>query len=267
MKWTTLLAAGVSSLLIASVASAKTDGPAQSALRTAALATPETQGVLTLEQRADIFMARKDYAQAVEYYTRALEQEPHHGPEAAPLWNKMGIAYQQQDEFQAARKAYKRALHFNKGLAEAWNNLGTTYFLANDSGKSIKYYEHAVALNPGSASFHLNLGTSYTRMKKYKQAVEEYRVALTLDPAILVEHSSTGSVVQPRQVDVDYFFYLAKVFASLGRTVEAVRYLRRAFEDGFTNYKRLDEDPDFLKISKDPAYIALRSNPPAAIKD
>ena len=71
-----------------------------------------------------------------------------------------------------------------------------------------------------------------------------------------------GTILEPLRVDADYYYYLAKVFASLGRVPEAVRYLRRAFEDGFTNVKQLDEDPDFQKISKDSSYIALRNSPP-----
>jgi hypothetical protein len=60
---------------------------------------------------------------------------------------------------------------------------------------------------------------------------------------------------------------MAKAFASIGRAEEAVRYLRRAFEDGFTDQKRIDEDPDFKKISQHPAYVELMKNLPVAIKD
>jgi len=222
---------------------------------------------ITLQQRADIFMARKDYSDAVDFYSRALRQEASQRTDAAVLWNKLGIAYQQQNYYAAARKAYEKALHFNQSSAEAWNNLGTTYFFAGKYKKSVKYYQHAIALDPNSPSFHVNLGTSYTHVKKYPQAVEEYRVALTLDPTILTEHGANGTVMEPRLVDAEYFFYLAKVFASLGRAPEAVRYLRRAFEEGFDNLKRLDQDPDFLKISKNPEYAALRKNPPAALKE
>ncbi len=66
---------------------------------------------------------------------------------------------------------------------------------------------------------------------------------------------------------MEFYFYLAKVFASLGRTEEAVRYLRRAFEDGLQDHKRIDDDPDFQKISHDPSYVELMKNPPLAIKD
>ena len=229
-----------------------------------ATAQQPARSELTPEQRGDIFMARKSYADAVDYYMRALRQEHSHEA-AAIIWNKTGISLQQEDQYLAARKAYKKALGLNPDLSEAWNNLGTTFFLQNKFSKSVKYYDHAIALDPSSASFHVNLGTSYTRMKKFGQAVDEYRAALTLDPTILAAHSTSGTVVQPRHVDADYFFYMAKVFASLGRTPEAVSYLRRAFEEGFKNMKQLDQDPDFLKISKDSDYLALRNSPPVAI--
>ena len=35
---------------------------------------PAKPGTLTLENRADIFMARKDYVDAVEHYRRALQE-------------------------------------------------------------------------------------------------------------------------------------------------------------------------------------------------
>lgn len=212
-------------------------------------------------------MARKEYADAVDYYVRALRESGTASPSAAALWNKMGIAFQQEQRYGDARKAYGRALKDNKQFSEAWNNLGTTYFLANKFGKSVKDYRRALALEPNSASYHLNLGTAYSRMKKPLLAIEEYRAALVLDPDILREHSTTATVVEAQSVNAEYFFCVAKVFASLGRTEEAVRYLRRAFEDGFKDDKKLDADPDFLKISKDPSYVALRTNPPVAIKD
>lgn len=211
-------------------------------------------------------MARKNYADAVDYYQRALRLQKSPG-ETARLWNKVGIAYQQDNNYSAARKAYKRSIHLDQNFSDPWNNLGTTYFLANKFKQSTRYYAHAIALEPKSALFHLNLGTSFSRMKKYDQAVKEYQVALTLDPNVLAQHGYGGTVIQPQHPDVDYFYNMAKVFASLGRTDEAIRYLRRAFEEGFNNFKRLDADPDFRKLNKDPSYIALRKSPPVAIKE
>ncbi len=166
-----------------------------------------------------------------------------------------------------ARKAYKRAISLKSDYAQAWNNLGTTFFLDNQAKKSIKFYRRAIKLSPMAASFHMNLGTAYFERKKYKQATTEYRTAIQLDPEILTRNSTEGTAVETRHTDARFFFYMAKIFASVGNPGEAVRYLQRAMEEGFSDRKRILEDPDIQKISKDPAFVALMKNLPVAIKD
>jgi tetratricopeptide (TPR) repeat protein len=222
-----------------------------------------TPRAITLEERADIFMARKSYDEAADYYYRALKQTNFGN---STLWNKLGIAYQSQLDYKKARKAYKKAIHLHKEFAEAWNNMGTTYFMQKNAKKSLKYYQNAIEYNPNNAAFHLNLGTSLYQMKKYGEAVDQYRAALMIDPDVLFRKSSVGTVMQTRGTDIQFYFYLAKVFASLGRADEAVRYLRRAFEDGFNDQKKIEEDPDFKKISKYPAFVELMKNPPVPLK-
>jgi tetratricopeptide (TPR) repeat protein len=225
--------------------------------------TPQTK-VIPLEQRADIFMARKNYADAADYYLRALKQSSFKN---AVVWNKLGIAYQQLSRFHGARQAYTRAIRADKTFAEAWNNIGTTYFMEDKVGKSVKYYQKAAELKPYNASFHMNLGVSYSRLKKYDLAVQEYRTALGIDPKVMFHESSVGTVVHASGTDVEYYFYMAKAFASLGNAEDAVRYLRRALEDGFNDSKRIGEDPDFKKINQYPAFVELMRNPPVAIKN
>jgi tetratricopeptide (TPR) repeat protein len=220
--------------------------------------------VLSLEDRADIFMARKNYGEAADYYQRALKQMNF---KSAALWNKLGITYQQQMKYHNARKAYSKATHLKKDFAEAWNNIGTTYFMENKFGKSVKYYRRAIEAKSNDAAFHLNLGTSYYHLKKYKEAVDEYRVALGLDPNVLAQQSSLGAIIRARGTDVQFYFYMAKAFALNGQAEEAVRYLRRALEDGFRDQKRIEEDPDFDKIRQHPAYVELMKNPPVSIKE
>jgi tetratricopeptide (TPR) repeat protein len=219
---------------------------------------------LSLEERADIFMARKNYGEAADYYQRALRQLNFRN---AALWNKLGITYQQQMKYHSARKAYGKATHLKKDFAEAWNNIGTTYFMENKFGKSVKYYKRAIEAKGNDAAFHLNLGTSYYHLKKYKEAVDEYRVALGLDPNVLTQQSALGAVIRARGADVQFYYYMAKAFALNGQAEEAVRYLRRALEDGFRDQKRIEEDPDFDKIRQHPAYVELMKNPPVPIRD
>jgi tetratricopeptide (TPR) repeat protein len=219
---------------------------------------------LSFEDRGDIFMARKSYEDAVDSYYRALKQAKFAD---AIVWNKLGIAYQQLENFNESRKAYNQAIHHQRNYSEPLNNIGTTYFMQKKYGKSVKYYERALKLSPESASYHLNLGTSFLHMKKYNESVEEYRTALNLDPNVFGQRSPFGTTIEARGADAEYYFYLAKVFASLGRVDEAVRSLRRALEDGFKDRKRILDDPDFIKISQNPAYVELMNHPPVGIKD
>ena len=226
---------------------------------------PPTAGhPLTFEERADIFMARKSYDDAVDYYKRALKQTRLANP---IVWNKLGIAYQQLQDYAAARAAYSKAVQRQKDYAEPMNNIGTTYFMQKRYGKSVKYYLKAIKVSPESASYHLNLGTSYMQMKKYKESVDEYRTALSLDPNIFSQRSAFGTTMEARGADPEYYFYLGKVFASLGRAEDAVRSLRRALEDGFKDRQKILDDPDFNKISQNPAYVELMNNPPVGIKE
>jgi tetratricopeptide (TPR) repeat protein len=230
---------------------------------------PSAPPKVSLEKRADIYMARKAYADAADYYQRALKQD---GSSNAQLWNKLGIAYQDQGDHRAARKAYNEALRRRKDFSEALNNIGTTYFLENKYSKSIKYYVRSLQASPDSATVHLNLGAAYFCRKKYKEAMQEYRQALTLDPQVLARQSALGTVIRPalgeqrHGVDPEYYFYLAKVFVSLGRPEDAVRCLRRALEDGLGDVGKIREDPDLQKLSSYPAYGELLDNPPKPIK-
>ncbi len=176
------------------------------------------------------------------------------------VWNKLGIAFQQESKFHSARKAYTNATRVDKKFAEAWNNIGTVYFMEKKYGKSVKYYQRAIELKGDNASFHLNLGTSYYHLKKYDQAVEEYRTALGIDPKVMTQESAVGTVVHASGADVEYYFYMAKAFASIGNAEDAVRYLRRALEDGFNDPEadwrgpRLQEDqpiPGFCRTHEE----------------
>lgn len=227
-------------------------------------AAPDTHREVTLEERGDIFMARKEYDNAADYYYRALRQS---SSNKVGLWNKMGIAFQQESKFRDARKAYNKAIHVNSNFAEAWNNVGTVFALQKKYAKSIDYYARAIKLKDDVAAFHINLGSSYYHLKKYAEAVAEYRTALRIDPKAVNAQSSVGTVVHTGAPDVQYYYYMAKALASVGNAEEAVRYLRRALEEGFANQRRIDDDPDFKKISKDPAFVELMRNPPVAIKD
>lgn len=198
---------------------------------------------LSHESRGDVFMARKMYREAIESY----QQGPQ---ESAVIWNKLGIAYHQMMQLDAAMKRYRRAIHIDAKYAEAINNMGTIYYAEKRYGKATGTYKHALKLAPGSASIYSNLGTAYFAEKKYKEAWEAYNTAFQLDPEVFEHRNTYGVLLQERTVEerARFHYYLAKIYAKQGQKDRALQYIRKALEEGFTDRKKFFQDPDFAAM-------------------
>src|ERR1700685_3998896 len=84
-------------------------------------ATPPAHADVTPEVRGDVMMAYKRYRDAVDFYKPGAAT-------SATLANKTGIAYQQLQDLDNARRYYDKAIKLKPTYAEAINNLGTVYF-------------------------------------------------------------------------------------------------------------------------------------------
>jgi tetratricopeptide (TPR) repeat protein len=223
--------------------------------RTKAPELPPSAEELTSQQRADIYMARKMYREAVETYSLALSQDP----KDSRIYNKLGIAYHHQLRFDDARKSYERAVKFDKVFSQAINNLGTVYYAKGKYKKAAKMYQKALKYSPNSASIHSNLGTAHFARGKYKQAAQEYVIALQLDPTVFEARGSVGTLLQERSVTdkPKYFYFMAQAYAQVGLYDKALLSLRRSIEEGFNKLKQVAEDPVFAPLLENPEFQQL----------
>jgi tetratricopeptide (TPR) repeat protein len=222
------------------------------------LATPITP--LSPEKRADIMMARKMYREAAETYKEgALD--------SAVVQNKIGIAYHQMLQPEIAKRYYERAIKIDPKYPEAINNLGTIYYSKKSYSRSIKLYRRALKLSPDSASIYSNLGTGFFARKNYKQAADAYQKALALDPDVFEHRGSWGVMLQERSVEerAKFHYYLARTYAKAGMNERALLYIRKALEEGFTERKKLLDDPEFVSIRKLPEFQELLSLEPRVL--
>ena len=223
---------------------------------------PPQKRALGPEQQANLYMVRKMYDEAIDFYQQALKM----GSRDPLLWNRLGVAWQFQGNMRQAQRAYKRAYQLDRKSARALNNLGTTFYMVGRHQKSLKYYRRALQLDPDNASFHLNLGTAYFHRNKYSEAAQEYRNALKLDSGILERVGTMGTEMQTRSWDEQMYCEVAKIYASMKLFPKAVRYLRRALEDGFDDFRKIKEDSDLLLMAEYPPYLELLANPPTAVR-
>lgn len=203
------------------------------------------------ELKDDILMARKEYVQAIDGYSKILVEEPKN----AAIMNKMGVAYQQLDDLIRAERFYKKAMHIDKRFASPINNFGTVEYTKKRYGKAIDAYHKALNLSPDSATVFGNLGYAYFANKEYPRAMDSFASALKLDPAIFDHKGGYGSVIQQRSsTDPGLFYYfVAESFAKTGDAIRAAHYLKLSRDDGYADFMKAETDPAFAKVIKDPA--------------
>ena len=208
-----------------------------------------------LEQRADLFMVRKYYPEAVGLYQKLIVLQPKN----ALYQNKLGIAYHQLQNLDAAKRAYRRALQLNPQYAEAWNNVAAVEYSQKNYRTAILTYIKALALSPGDAVVYSNLGTAYFAYEQFEYAIASYRYALLRDPAIFERTGRTGSIVQQRDIKdpAAFNFYMAKTYASLGIAERTLEYLRKAWEEGYSDIRKGLQDKAFAFLAQDPGFLEL----------
>jgi len=217
---------------------------------------------LSPEMRGDIFMARKQYLEAIETFREGPAKDP-------VLLNKIGIAYHQMMQLDNARKSYEQAVKLKPDYVEAINNLGTVYYAKKNNRRAISYYTRALKIapeEPKSASIYMNLGTAYFARKRYEDATKSFQTALHLDPEVFERHGNFGVMLEEHSVEErgKFHFYLAKLYAKGGRNELALQYLRKALEEGYKE-KKLAEIPEFATMKELPEFKQLLTVEPRVL--
>jgi len=272
LPWLVVLAVAIGLPCVHPAAAAQQDAPAQAAVQggqnqSAVSLVPsrhdlEALSVEDLEERGDLYRARKDYLNAIEVFEIAIKKRP-----STDLYNKEAVALLMLQRSGDARKVLNKALKLDKNCAEAWANLAVAFYQQKKYTGAIERFLKAIALKPDVASFHSSLGTVYMDRKDYKIAVIEYHRALELDPEVF-EHSSpygvTGKLTHPEE-RARFDFEMARIFASIGDIEHALKSLRRAMEEGYPDIKAVYKDKEFEKLRTDERFIALMKDKPAPL--
>jgi tetratricopeptide (TPR) repeat protein len=213
------------------------------------------------EELGDLYMARKQYHEAMEQYKSLSEQNPHN----AVFLNKLGIALHQQTVLGAALKYYERAVKVDPRYADAENNIGTIWYQRKKYSKAIRAYQKAIKMRDDMPVLYSNLGYAFFSQGKYEDSIAAFRTALAKDPQFFERGSSrTGSILQDRSVPDRgrFYFLLAKSFAETGNVERSVFYLRKAKEEGYAQFNEVKKDPAFAVVVKDPIVIDLLAPKP-----
>lgn len=214
-----------------------------------------TEDVLRSNQavkEADLSFTRRDYYAALIKYLEAARLNPN----SEYIYNKLGIAYSQLKFYDQASSAFQHCIALNPKFAFGYNNLGSVHFATSDMKRAEKYFRKAISVNPNSASFHINLGSVYMERKQFDRGMAEWRKGLALDPGVLTKSDAVNLATSGRS-PMERYYFMARLYASLGDVDHSVENLQLALNAGFTNVTLIESEHDFDRIRKEEKFVAF----------
>lgn len=102
-------------------------------------------------------------------------------PESADAHYLLGVAAQQQGDFEGARSAIENSIRLNPGFASAHSALSVVRLARGDLEGAARSAERAVALTPEAADVHFNHANALRAAGRLEAACEGYRRALAIN--------------------------------------------------------------------------------------
>jgi tetratricopeptide (TPR) repeat protein len=210
-------------------------------------------GAAALTDEGDAAFLQGDHYRALIKY---LEAERIH-PDSPYVQNKLGLAYAQLKFFDHAEKAFERAIALHSRFAIAHNNLGSLHLAKGQKRKAEQRFRTAIQLNPKIASFHRNLAAVCFETGKSAEGLALWKKALSLDPDFMSGSARVAVDVATDQPPMVTYYYLARLYASVGDAERSLGKLKEALDCGFCDLDSLRREPDFEPIRNDPRFQSI----------
>ncbi len=134
--------------------------------------------VRTYYEVAQAYLNKKDYNNAIKYFSEAAKLNPEVG---MSYWY-LGATYLEAGETQKGLAAIDEAMKVGYGLSESdYLRLINIYLKQGNYAKISELYEALIKINPSSPQYHASLAVAYAKIGKIEQAVEQARIAAQLD--------------------------------------------------------------------------------------
>jgi len=159
-----------------------------------AVATQQGSKVEDFQREADAFFAKKDYANAIKYYTLAIQDNPQN----ARAYLLRGNVFYQTNKFNDAITDYtyaaQKSAPDNATASTAYSNLGNVYCSLRKYDEAIANHNIALKLNPKSDFAYNSRGNDYFKKNMMDSALADYKMANQLQPGIITSYCNMANV-------------------------------------------------------------------------
>jgi tetratricopeptide (TPR) repeat protein len=160
------------------------------------LATQDSKDVKPLDALGSIMRVRKRYAEAVDYYTRALALVHQPGKRHWSLFYSRGTCYERLKDWPPAEADLQEALKLFPDQPMVLNYLGYSWVDQNRNLKEgMALIEKAVALKPDDGYIVDSLGWAHFKLGNFKESVRFLERAVELKPEDPVLNDHLGDAL------------------------------------------------------------------------
>jgi len=157
------------------------------ALQSLASIFPEHYAIYFYQGIAYLNQERFDAATVA--FERALRCNPH--PEdMAIILCYLGYSWKEVGEYEKAVNFLRHTLEYDTQSKEVYNLLGTCYYYLNRYEDALQAFHKAISLDPGSAIDYANIAVNLEKLGEREKAVSYYEKALEIDPSLTFARSN-----------------------------------------------------------------------------
>jgi tetratricopeptide (TPR) repeat protein len=137
---------------------------------------------------AQVYAAIGAHAEAIEYYSATIAQDPNY----SEYYNERANVLLQTDRLEEAQGDYLRAIELSPPYFEVFTNLGQCYRRMGAMQDAIEQYSRALDLEPNHLLARLGRAKAYEEAGENAAAIEDYSAVLARDATLWEALASRG---------------------------------------------------------------------------
>jgi tetratricopeptide (TPR) repeat protein len=182
-------------------------------------------------ERGLLELNRNQYEAAVKAFSKAIEVDP--GNHQA--YNNRGIAWCQTGGYDQAIADYNKAIEIGGSSAEVYNNRGVAWFHKIEYDLAIEDYNRAMEADPGFFKAYNNRGTAWFCKGKKALAVSDYNKALEIDPDSIETRRQLDWIMKTNDEDSNPGYANRSDEQGTGFCIQAGAFLSMQNAEGLTD--------------------------------
>lgn len=135
-------------------------------------------------KRADAWRLKKEYDNAINDYTHAIELSP-----SAHLYSMRGFVRYLSGDYGQAIEDFNEAIRLDPKNSYSYRTRGFSHKALGELDKAIADFTAGIGLNAKSTSLHISRGNIWKQKQDYEKAIQDYSRAMEIDPAYANAHN------------------------------------------------------------------------------